>query len=283
MEIVQHADALRQQLHLLRSNGGRLAFVPTMGNLHAGHLKLVGHAKAVAQHVAVSIFVNPLQFGAGEDYASYPKTVEMDEAALGSLDVDLLFLPGVEDIYPGGTQTTTTVVLPSLNDILEGEHRPTHFNGVTTVVAKLFNMVQPDIAIFGEKDYQQLLLVRQMTADLCMPIQVDGVTTVREADGLAMSSRNSYLAAADRAIAAQLYQTLLDVKTLVEGGEQDYAGVEEAARLQLEQAGFKPDYVSIRRAADLAEPMPGDGELRALAAAMLGSTRLIDNIGITRA
>ncbi len=281
MDIVSTVDGLRQQLHLLRSGGGWIAFVPTMGNLHAGHLQLVQHARAVARHVVVSIFVNPLQFAAGEDYDSYPSTIELDKAALSNLDVDLLFLPGVNEIYPGGTGKTTTVAVPQLNAILEGEQRPTHFDGVATVVAKLFNMVQPNIAVFGEKDYQQLLLIRQMVADLCLPIRVDAVATVREPDGLARSSRNRYLAEAERAVAGQLYQTMLDVRTLVEAGERDYAGIEQAACAQLAEAGFQPDYVSIRRARDLALPSPGERDLRVLAAARLGATRLIDNIGIS--
>ena len=280
MDVVKDTESLRQQLHMLRGSG-HVAFVPTMGNLHAGHLKLVQHAKAVAHTVVVSIFVNPLQFGTTEDLSNYPSTLDNDQAALEQLDVDLLFLPGVEDIYPAGPDATTTVSVPGLKDLLEGQHRPTHFDGVTTVVATLFNLVRPEIAVFGEKDYQQLLLIRQMVADLCMPVRVDGIATVREADGLAMSSRNNYLVDADRAIAAQIYQTLLDIKALVEAGEQNFAGIEQAGRLQLEEAGFTPDYVSIRRAADLALPRPGDTQLRVLAAAVLGSARLLDNIGIS--
>jgi pantoate--beta-alanine ligase len=281
MDVVRTVDELRQQLHLLRNGGGRVAFVPTLGNLHAGHVKLVQHARAVSKHVVVSIFVNPLQFGAGEDYASYPSTIDRDRAVLDELQTDVLFLPGVDDIYPGGAHATTTVVVPQLNAMLEGAHRPTHFDGVSTVVAKLFGLVQPDIAVFGEKDYQQLLLIRQMVADLCMPIRIDAVATMREPDGLAMSSRNSYLAAADRAIAAQLYRTLLDVKTVVEHGERDFAGLEQEALRQLEAGGFTPDYVCIRRASDLAEPAPGDQQLRVLAAVILGPARLIDNISIS--
>ena len=281
MDVIRDTQTLRRRLHPLRSTGDRLAFVPTMGNLHAGHAQLVRHAGSIAPYVVVSIFVNPLQFGDGEDYASYPSTLEADRALLDGLDADVLFLPGVEDIYPGGAQRTTTVVVPGLNAILEGEHRPTHFEGVSTVVAKLFGLVQPDIAVFGEKDYQQLLLIRQMVDDLCMPVHIEAMATVREADGLAMSSRNSYLDADERAIAAQLYETLLDVKTLVGSGEADYTGVETAAREQLEAAGFVPDYVCIRRAADLAVPGPGERVLRVLAAARLGAARLIDNIGIS--
>jgi pantoate--beta-alanine ligase len=231
--------------------------------------------------VVVSIFVNPMQFGPHEDYANYPSTLKADQSALMEVDADLLFLPAVEEIYPHGTGATTVIEVPGLNAILDGEHRPTHFNGVTTVVAKLFNLVQPDIAVFGEKDYQQLLLIRRMVADLCMPIRIDSVATVREADGLAMSSRNGYLTGADRAIAPQLYQTLLDVKSVVERGERDYAGVEQAAMRQLSEAGFLPDYVSVRRQGDLAMPGAGDGELIVLAAAVVGRARLIDNIRIS--
>ncbi len=283
MLIASTAAELRAQLQPWRGADSRIAFVPTMGNLHAGHLQLVRHAKAVAGRVVVSIFVNPMQFAAGEDYQRYPKTLQADRSALMDIDADLLFVPGVEDIYPAGVGQTTVVEVPGLNAILEGAHRPGHFNGVSTVVAKLFNLVQPDIAVFGEKDYQQLLLIRRMVADLCMPVRIDSVATVREADGLAMSSRNSYLARADRMIAPQLYQTLLDVQAIVTAGERDYAAVEQAAVRQLEEAGFTPDYVSIRRAADLASPGAGDRDLVVLAAAVAGSARLIDNIRISTA
>ncbi|MGB5260575.1 MAG: pantoate--beta-alanine ligase [Gammaproteobacteria bacterium] len=281
MDVISDTDTLRQRLHELRGGVNQLVFVPTMGNLHAGHAQLVRHARSIAPHVVVSIFVNPLQFGAGEDYAGYPSTLDADRELLDELGTDVLFLPGVEDIYAGGAQHTTTVVVPGLNAILEGEHRPTHFDGVSTVVAKLFIMVQPDIAVFGEKDYQQLLLIRKMVADLSMPVQIEAVATVRETDGLAMSSRNSYLGVDERAVAAQLHRTLLEVKARVESGEADFAGVETAARQQLEQAGFVPDYVSIRRASDLGVPEPGERELRVLAAARLGAARLIDNIDIS--
>ncbi len=282
MQVARTGAQLRKQIQHWREPDSCIAFVPTMGNLHEGHLQLVRHAKAVAGRVVVSIFVNPMQFGPQEDFARYPKTLEADQAALMDVDADLLFLPDVAEIYPDGVGQTTFVEVPGLNAILEGEHRPTHFNGVTTVVAKLFNQVQPDIAVFGEKDYQQLLLIRRMVADLCMPIRIDSVATMREPDGLAMSSRNKYLAGADRMIAAQLYQTLLDVQGILLSGERDYAGIEQAALQQLAEAGFTPDYVSIRRASDLAQPGPGDSELIALAAAVVGRTRLIDNIRISR-
>jgi pantoate--beta-alanine ligase len=283
MQIARNGAELREQMRHWRGPDSRIAFVPTMGNLHAGHLQLVRHAKAVAGRVVVSIFVNPMQFGPREDFANYPNTLAADQAALMDIDADLLFLPDATEIYPHGIEQGTFVEVPGLNAILEGEHRPTHFNGVTTVVVKLFNLVQPDIAVFGEKDYQQLLLIRRMVADLCLPIRIDSVATVREPDGLAMSSRNSYLAGADRMIAPQLYQTLLDVQGAVLAGERDYAGIEQAALLQLAEAGFTPDYVSIRRATDLAQPAPGDDALIALAAAVVGRARLIDNIRISTA
>ena len=281
MDICTQVDELRRYMHTWRTQEHRSAFVPTMGNLHAGHLQLVRHARAVADRVVVSIFVNPIQFGAGEDYDSYPLTMDLDRVALEEADADLLFAPNVHTMYPDGTRHTTVVEVPGLNSMLEGEHRPTHMNGVSTVVAKLFGMVQPDIAVFGEKDYQQLLLVRRMVRDLCLPVTVDAVETVREADGLAMSSRNSYLQPQERAIAPELYRQLCRVRAQVEGGETGFAVLEAAAVEALAAAGFRPDYVRIRRAADLEAPAPGDTALRVLAAAWLGTARLIDNIGIS--
>lgn len=281
MEKIASAASLRARLHSWRQAGERIAFVPTMGNLHAGHLALVDRARTDADRVVVSVFVNPMQFGPQEDLARYPVTLAADEAVLRQAGADLLFLPGVAEIYPDGTTQTTRVVVPGLNAILEGEFRPTHFDGVTTVVAKLFNLVQPDSAVFGEKDYQQLLLIRRMVNDLCLPVRIDSVATVREPDGLAMSSRNGYLDAVERGIAPQLYQTLLDVQAVVAAGERDYTGVEDSARQQLREAGFDPDYVSIRRRTDLAAPTPGERELIVLSAAGIGRTRLIDNVIIS--
>lgn len=283
METVTGTSELRRHVKALRARGLRTAFVPTMGNLHAGHLELVRQGRLQADRVIVSIFVNPAQFGPQEDYENYPHTPARDHAALLDAGTDLLFLPGVAAIYPQGPERTTVVEVPGLNRILEGEHRPTHFNGVTTVVAKLFNLVQPDVAIFGEKDYQQLLLIRRMVADLCMPVAIASVATVREADGLAMSSRNGYLDPAERSLAPQLYAVLLEVKSRVEAGGQDLAAIEQAALAELTAAGFRPDYVSVRRRSDLASPAPGDTALIALAAARLGSARLIDNIFISTA
>jgi pantoate--beta-alanine ligase len=282
METVTHSNGLRQQVAALRARGGRIAFVPTMGNLHAGHLELVRQARLLADHVIVSIFVNPAQFGPQEDYDNYPHTPERDRDALLQAGADLLFLPGVAEIYPQGPGLTTIVEVPVLNRVLEGQHRPTHFNGVTTVVAKLFNLVQADVAVFGEKDYQQLLLIRRMVADLCMPVAIFGVATVREADGLAMSSRNGYLSAEERAVAPRLYAVLMRVKNRVEAGGEDVARIEQDALAELAAAGFQPDYVSVRRQSDLVPPGPADTALIALAAARLGPARLIDNISISK-
>ena len=281
MDIVTSVTELRSHAWRWRSRSGRIAFVPTMGNLHAGHLKLVRHARAIAERVVVSIFVNPMQFGQNEDYTSYPVTHDDDIKALQEVDADLLFMPEVSEIYGDGPGSTTQVVVPGLNAILEGEFRPTHFDGVTTVVAKLFNMLQPDVAVFGEKDFQQLLIIRRMVSDLKMPIAIEAVETEREADGLAMSSRNGYLSATERALAPQLYQTLVAVRDLLQNGEQDVAAVEQAAMEQLRAAGFQPQYVSVRRSSDLGVPGAENEERVVLAAAMLGSTRLIDNVKVS--
>ena len=277
MRIVTTLAELRSGILPWRSQAGRIAFVPTMGNLHAGHLKLVRHARAIAEHVVVSIFVNPLQFGESEDFQDYPVTHARDTAALREADVDLLFMPDVSEMYGDGPGQTTQVVVPGLNAILEGEFRPTHFDGVSTVIAKLFNMLQPDVAVFGEKDFQQLLIIRRMVSDLNMPVAIEAVETEREADGLAMSSRNGYLSASERAIAPQLHQTLLDVRDILLHGEQDIAAVEQVAMEQLRAAGFEPQYVSVRRCVDLRVPETENDQRLVLAAAILGTTRLIDN------
>jgi pantoate--beta-alanine ligase len=281
MDVLATTADLRQRMHSWRIGQDRIAFVPTMGNLHAGHLKLVRHARAIAGHVVVSIFVNPMQFGPGEDYETYPRTQEADTAALRQADADLLFVPAVDEIYSGEMEDTTRVVVPGLGDILCGAIRTGFFTGVATVVTRLLNLVQPDVAVFGEKDYQQLVLIRRMAKELCLPVDIEGVATVRDPDGLALSSRNSYLSPAERAIAPILYRTLREVKVAVEGGTVDYPVLERTAMAALTRAGFRPDYVSIRRASDLAEPAAGDTALRVLAAARLGAARLIDNLEIT--
>jgi len=252
-----------------------------MGNLHAGHLQLVRHARSIADRVVVSLFINPMQFDVQQDLADYPVTQEQDMAALMDADTDLLFMPGVDEIYPAGVDAATQVIVPGLNALLEGACRPTHFDGVSTVVSKLFNMVQPDIAVFGEKDYQQLLLVRRMVADLNMPLAIEAVATVRDADGLALSSRNGHLSREERALAPQLYQTLLDVAELLHQGERELAAIEQAAMAQLSEAGLEPQYVSIRNSADLTVPGAHDQELVVLAAALLGTTHLLDNVRVS--
>jgi pantoate--beta-alanine ligase len=281
MEIVATTAELRARVRAWRRKAERIAFVPTMGNLHAGHLKLVRHARGLGGRVVVSIFVNPMQFGPGEDYATYPRSPEADTAALAQADTDLVFVPAVAAIYPEDMENTTRVVVPGLSEMLCGTFRPGFFTGVATVVTRLFNLVQPDVAVFGEKDYQQLILIRRMARELCLPVKIEGVSTEREPDGLAMSSRNAYLTSKQRATAPVLYRTIGEVKSAVEHGSGSYPVLEGIAMQSLAGAGFRPDYVSIRRAVDLAEPTAGDRALRVLAAAWLGDARLIDNLEIT--
>jgi len=269
---------LRQQVREWRMAGERIALVPTMGNLHAGHLTLVRKAREMADRVVVTIFVNPLQFGEGEDFSSYPRTMQQDSDALTESGVDLLFAPSVDEVYSRPQQVQTKVEVPGLSDILCGASRPGHFVGVATVVCKLFNMVRSDIALFGEKDFQQLLVIRHMVADLCMPVEIMGIPIVREDDGLAMSSRNGYLSDQERKQAPELYRIMQTTAEAIRSGERDYAKLESAAKQALEKSGFRPDYYTIRRAADLMEPTGSDGGLVILAAAYLGKARLIDNI-----
>jgi pantoate--beta-alanine ligase len=281
MDTVNTIRELRARTAGWRDRGERIAFVPTMGNLHAGHLRLVRHARTVADRVVVSIFVNPTQFGPGEDYATYPRSLEADRQALMDADADLLFAPAVEEVYTGDLENATRVEVPGLSDILCGAFRPGFFSGIATVVTRLFNMVQPQVAVFGEKDYQQLVMIRRMVRDLCLRVEVEGVATERESDGLAMSSRNAYLGTAERQLAPGLYRALCEVRDAVASGAQDYHRLEQTAMEALSVAGFKPDYVSIRRQADLALPGTGDTALIVLAAATLGSARLIDNVQIS--
>ncbi|MGA7800727.1 MAG: pantoate--beta-alanine ligase [Gammaproteobacteria bacterium] len=284
METVGEVDALRRCVANWRGQGERVGFVPTMGNLHDGHLVLVARARALCERVVASVFVNPLQFGPGEDYAAYPRTPEDDRRALRQAGTDLLFLPGVDVMYPCGPAAATRIEVPALSAMLEGASRPGHFTGVATVVGKLFNMVQPDVAVFGEKDYQQLLVVRRLAADLCWPVDVVGVETVREPDGLALSSRNQYLTATERARAPLLYRVLQEVGSQLRGGSHDYDVLESKAVAALTQGGFVPEYVSVRRAADLGLPAGGASErLVVLGAARLGRARLIDNISVSMA
>lgn len=261
-----------------REAGERIAFVPTMGNLHEGHLSLVRLAREYAERVVVSIFVNPTQFGAGEDYDNYPRTIVDDRRLLASVDTDLLFTPSAETVYPYGETAATRLHVPGLSDDLCGRFRPGHFDGVASVVCRLFSMVGPEVAVFGQKDYQQFLIIRRMTRDLSMPIGIVLGSTVREADGLACSSRNRYLTEAERRTAPLLHTVLEEVREALVSGERDFASLEGHALARLEKGGFAPDYVGIRSAKDLALPADGSHELVVLAAARLGRARLIDNV-----
>lgn len=281
MQIIRELPSLQQILSDWRQQGESFALVPTMGNLHAGHLALVKAAVPAADRTMATIFVNPTQFVAGEDYDHYPRTAEEDCRLLEQAGGDLVFMPDVETMYPAGVANHTRVTVPGLDNILCGEYRPGHFSGVATVVTKLLNMIRPDLAFFGEKDYQQLLVIRRLVTDLAIDVDVRSVPTVREADGLAMSSRNNYLTDTERALAPQLYELLCDIAEKLRAGRTDYRELETAAMSQLADAGWRPEYVAIRRADDLAQPEPDAGatiSLVILAAAWLGRARLIDNI-----
>lgn len=282
MQLIRDTTTLRQTIEAWRYQGERIALVPTMGNLHRGHLRLVEEAQRQAARVVVSIYVNPLQFGANEDFAAYPRTLDQDRTALESGGTALLFLPDNAVMYPNGLAASTQVAVPGLSDILCGAHRPGHFVGVTTVVAKFFNMVRPDVAVFGKKDFQQFILIKKMAQDLAMPIDILGVETERAANGLALSSRNGYLSNAEREQAAGIYRTLTAIAAQIRGGATDVAPLEQRGRELLLEQGFRPDYVTLRRADDLGEPSAEDSAWVLLTAAWLGSTRLIDNIVITR-
>ncbi len=281
MITINEVSDVRTQVDTWR-RGGNVAFVPTMGNLHAGHLALVKAARQLADRVVVSIFVNPMQFGEGEDFYSYPRTFERDSTLLEAEGTDLLFAPSVATMYPKPQEQQTRVEVPGISQLLCGASRPGHFVGVATVVCKLFNMVQPDVALFGKKDFQQLMVIRRMAEDLAMPVRVVGVETLRESDGLAMSSRNGYLTDEERAIAPVLYRVISGVKERLQQGSDDYVGLQAEAVREINENGLGPDYVAIRRASDLNEPEPGDSELVVLAAAFLGKARLIDNIDFSR-
>jgi pantoate--beta-alanine ligase len=280
MRKVETIAALRAVVAVWRGAGERVAFVPTMGNLHDGHLELAREARRRAHRVVASIFVNPLQFAPQEDFANYPRTLEADARKLADAGVQLLFLPDVATVYPDSQEAHTRVLVPGLSDILCGRSRPGHFIGVATVVCKLLNMIQPDLMLLGEKDFQQLLVVRRMVRDLCIPVEIVGVPTVREADGLAMSSRNGYLSAAERQRAPALFQALRRLAEAVRAGCRDFPRLEREAGAWIDAAGLRTDYVSVRRVADLAAPGADATALVVLAAAYLGRARLIDNLRI---
>lgn len=281
MIVADSIDAVRDAVRSRRARGDAVAFVPTMGNLHGGHLALIARARRLGGTLVASLYVNPLQFGANEDYATYPRTLDDDMAALRAGRVDILFMPGDKTMYPRGVEEQTKVEVPKLGEILEGQTRPVFFRGVTTVVNRLFNIVQPDVAVFGKKDYQQLIIIQRMVDDLAMPVEIVGVDTVREPDGLALSSRNSYLDAGERKIAPTLYGVLRNAADgLRRGGGDGRQSVEGLAAKQLETGGIRPDYVSVRRRRDLMVPDAADRALVILAAGYVGRTRLIDNIEV---
>ena len=277
MKQVESVSELRSAV---AESSGVIAFVPTMGNLHQGHLALVREARKMADFVVVSIFVNPMQFSGGEDLDSYPRTMQRDRELLEAEGTDLLFAPDVTEIYPEDMPSHTKVEVPLISDVLCGASRPGHFTGVATVVCKLFNMVQPDIAVFGKKDYQQLMVIRRMVKDLDMPLRVVGLDTVREPDGLAMSSRNGYLSEQERELAPVIYRTLVSVADALKEDQTGFTELENSARETIADAGLRPDYFSIRRASDLSTPAEGEQQLVILAAAYLGKARLIDNLEI---
>jgi len=281
MHVTGSIPELRSLIADWRRHGQRVAFVPTMGNLHAGHLSLVARAREISDRVVVSIFVNPMQFGPAEDFDTYPRTRAADEAGLREQGADLLFVPELATMYPHEPGRTTRIEVPGVSDILCGEFRPGFFVGVATVVGKFFNLVQPDVAVFGEKDFQQLVVIRRMVTELGWPIEVVGIPTVREPDGLAMSSRNAYLRAEERAVAPRLYAVLCELAERLKGRRGDFQALEVEAMHQLAAVGFRPDYVSVRRLEDLARPDARDRKLVVLGAAWLGDwARLIDNISI---
>lgn len=279
MQIVKTISALRATLKIWREAGDSIAFVPTMGHLHQGHLQLVQAAKTRANRVVVSIFVNPTQFGINEDFDSYPRSEQEDQQKLHESENDLLFLPAIAEVYHPGAQTVVSVT--GISDGYCGSSRPGHFSGVATVVCKLFNMVQPDIAVFGEKDFQQLAVIRAMVRDLNIPVDIRSVATVREASGLALSSRNAYLNAEEKIKAPLLYESLCRASEAILAGHQNYREIEKFATEWLSQSGFEPDYFSICRSQDLQLATPDDAELVILVAAKLGKTRLIDNISVS--
>jgi len=281
MKLIQDIKELQAQLGEWRAEGDHVALVPTMGNLHVGHMSLVELAREHAERVVVTVFVNPTQFSEIEDFDDYPRTLERDTRRLKQGGADVLLAPDVDMMYPFGIEQCTVVSVPYLSEILCGSIRPGHFAGVTSVVARFFSIVQPDIAVFGQKDFQQQLIIRRMAADLSLPIKIITAPIVRDDDGLAMSSRNSYLSDDERAVAPKLYETLKTLGEQLQAGERNYDELEKGAYAALAMVGFAPDYVAVRRAEDLSNPDRDCDEIVVLAAATLGVTRLIDNVVVT--
>lgn len=282
MNTVKTVRELRAAVSRARSEGKRIGLVPTMGNLHSGHAALVTKAAQRADFVVATIFVNPMQFGPNEDLATYPRTLAADQERLLEAGCHLLFTPNVEEMYPHGMADQTTVSVPVISEGLCGASRPGHFDGVSTVVSKLFNMVQPDLAVFGEKDFQQLAVIRALVRDLNMPIQIIGEPTVRAEDGLALSSRNGYLSAEQRAIAPELYRVIQHIGRAIDSGDKDFSTLLEAGKTELQAVGLRPDYLEVREATSLRPATALDNDLVILAAVFLGKTRLIDNLHLNR-
>ncbi|KAA0690472.1 pantoate--beta-alanine ligase [Halopseudomonas laoshanensis] len=278
MNTLHSIAQLRAALSRARQDGKRIGLVPTMGNLHAGHITLVEKARQRTDFVVVSIFVNPLQFAAGEDLESYPRTLEADQRKLLDAGAHLVFAPNVKEMYPRGMDGHTRISVPVVSEGLCGASRPGHFEGVATVVSKLLNIVQPDLAVFGQKDFQQLAVIRKMAQDLCLPVQIMGEPTVRAEDGLALSSRNGYLSEAERQLAPQLYKTLQSIASEIQSGQRDYPALIERARQQLETHGLRADYLDLRDAISLEPVNAQTTDMVVLAAAYVGKTRLIDNL-----
>lgn len=281
LKIFHTVRGMRDTLERERQSGRRVAFVPTMGNLHEGHLQLVRRARELCDVVVVSIFVNPLQFGLNEDWEKYPRTIESDIHKLQDTGCDYLFHPEEGEIYPNGMADQTRVVVPTMTDILCGASRPGHFEGVTTVVSKLLHIVQPDTAIFGIKDYQQLAVIRRMVEDLCIPVSIVGAPIARDSDGLALSSRNSFLTDQERPRATALHATLGWCKEQIMTGRRDFADLEREAGGRIESLGFRLDYVSIRNAKNLEPAAHDDCEIAVLGAMYTSGARLIDNVTLT--
>lgn len=282
MKTVTTIGELRASIAQARAQGKRIGFVPTMGNLHQGHLNLLSAARERADYIVSSIFVNPLQFNAKDDLERYPRTLEEDQQSLIKYGCDLLFAPAESEVYPDGRESQTFVEVPGVSEMYCGASRPGHFRGVTTIVNKLFNLVQPDIAVFGKKDFQQLHIIQRMVTDLSMPVELHGVETAREESGLALSSRNGYLTPEERQRAPVLYKQLKGIHEAIIGGSTDIEGLIEQANQSLEREGFKPDYIHIVRRSDLQPCTDADTQLVILAAAFLGHARLIDNLEVDR-
>ena len=281
MQIIQDKQTLQELLDEWRHHDEHVAVVPTMGNLHDGHLSLIDLAREHAERVVVTVYVNPTQFGEDEDIDEYPRTMERDTRRLKKIGADVLFAPDNDTIYPFGIEEATVVSVPGLTQNFCGASRPGHFDGVTSVVARLFALIRPDVAVFGQKDYQQQLIIRHMTEDLGLAIRIITAPTVREDDGLAKSSRNQYLSEEERAAAPQLFRSLAAIGHDLQNGKRNFKELEKRATKELKAAGFEPEYVAVRRAQNLGPPKRDCDEIVVLAAAVLGQARLIDNVVVT--